>query len=376
MKVLILSVKAGAGHLRAAQAVEEALKTYHPEVEVRHEDSLEYTNAPFRKTFTDGYNMLAKNLPSIWGLMYESLEHKEEKSKAKWLIQAFDMLNSGPLRKMVAEYQPDAIVSTHFLPQEALSPKRVGKKLKARFHVVITDYDIHSMWVRSITDMYYVASDEMKYALETKKGPEAGIQVSGIPVMSDFSREYPDMREVRQRLGLHPDRRTVLLASGGFGYTPLDRIVPELLREIPDAQFLTVAGKNEKMKKAVEKACEEHKDRVFVYGFVNNFHDLMAASDFIITKAGGLTSSESLAMGKPMIIVKPLPGQEERNTSYLLEKGAALLGHTPSHLVYKAAKLLKNPDLLERMSNQARSVARSDAAKFVADAVVRDLKGD
>jgi processive 1,2-diacylglycerol beta-glucosyltransferase len=373
-KVLVLSVKAGAGHLRAALAVEEAFKKYHPDIEVKHIDALEYTNPAFRSTFSDGYNILAKNLPSIWGLMYESLEHKESDSKIKWLIQSFDQLNSGPLRKMVADYNPDAIVSTHFLPQEALSRKRVGRKLSARFHVVITDYDIHSMWVRNITDVYYVASDEMRYALDKKKSPDAEVRVTGIPVMSDFTHEYPSIEESRKLLGLNPDRPTVLLASGGFGYTPLDKIVPQLLNEIPNAQFLTVAGKNEKMKNSVETACAGFEDRVKVYGFVDNFHELMAASDFIITKAGGLTSSESLAMAKPMIIVKPLPGQEERNTSYLLEKGAAMLGHTPSHLVYKASKLIRHPEILQQMQKAASKIAKPDAAKKIVDAVVADLR--
>jgi processive 1,2-diacylglycerol beta-glucosyltransferase len=372
-RVLILSADAGAGHIRAAEAVEEAFRLYHPHVEVRHEDALRFTNATFRKTFTEGYNLLARDLPSVWGRLYEQLEEKNPDSRRKRLLETIEKLNAQPLVDFVQDYQPDAVVSTHFLPPDVLSRDNRGRPPGLRHHVVITDYNIHGLWLHNDIDVYHVGNDEMVFALKMKDLSGAKILESGIPVLKVFSDPFPEKKQIREGLGLDGDLHTVLLAAGGYGTVPLEKIVPELARDLPEANFLVVAGKNKKRQSLVEEVSSAYADRVKVFGFVNNFHELMAASDFIITKSGGLTTSECLAMGLPMIIVKPIPGQEERNAVYLMEAGAAKMGRTPSHVAFKTQKLIRNPDIIQKMTAAAKAIAKPHAAKTIADRVLEDL---
>lgn len=372
-KILILTVKAGAGHLRAAQAMEAIFRERYPEIEVKLVDCLEYTNAAFKSAYIDGYKLVAGNLPSLWGRMYESMEESSSEGYRKKLLGLFDKLNSQPLRKMVTDYKPDAILCTHFFPLEALSRRRIGKKIATQFHTILTDFDIHPMWIHSITDQYYVSSPEMVYALKSECKCPTPIQISGIPVFPEFSQKYPPKEEMRKKLNIDIGKPTILLAAGGYGLIPLEEIVPALAEEIKDAQFLIIAGKNKTLQGNLQKLAKPFGERVKILGFVNNIHEYMAACEFIITKSGGLTTSECLAMGLPMLIIKPIPGQEERNATFMLEKGAAVLAHTPLHLIYKTKQLLEDRDKLNRMSRAALECAKPNSAQEIADNIVKGL---
>ena len=369
-RVLILAVRAGAGHLRAAQALEAALRQGHPGVEVHNVDALEYTNPAFRKSFSSGYEKLAGNLPSVWKYIYDQMERKEVNSKTQRLTAMFDRLNARPLADLVADFDPDAIICSHYMPAEILGPRRRKGKLRAPLYVVLTDYDIHTMWVQPGVDRYFVATEEMAYALRTKGIGEASISVAGIPIMPVFSQRFPDRAAMRRKLGLRSDAPTALVAAGGFEGAHAGKIVAALAEAADDAQLLAFSGRHEKLKATMEKVAAQHPGKVVAYGFVDNMHELMAASDFAITKSGGLTSSECLAMGLPMVIFNPIPGQEERNADYLLERGAALRANSAAHLVYKARRLLTEPDLRQRMSAAARQTARPRAAASIVAEVV------
>ena len=371
-RILIVSVKAGAGHMRAAQAVEAAFREAHPEAEVRNIEALEFTNKAFQKSFTGVYNKLANDLPSIWGMIYRTMEEKRVRSKTKRLTTFFDRMNSSPLLAQLESYQPDAIVCTHYLPAELFAHRRLKGKLAARLYVVLTDYDIHTMWVQDGVDEYFVATGEMAYALEAKGVGSARVNVSGIPVMPEFSRKYPDKEAMRRKLGLMPEAQTVLVSAGAFGVTDVEGAVTELARVADGAQFVTIAGRNEALRKSLEHMAKEYEGRIAPFGFVTNMHEFMAASDFAVTKSGGLTSSECLAMGLPMVIWNPIPGQEERNADYLLENGAALRANSPAHLVFKVRRLLGDVGRLREMQAAARKIARPRAAFEIADRVMEN----
>ena len=373
-RVLIVSVKAGAGHLRAAEAVEAALREAHPGVEVRNVEALEHTSASFRKAYTRSYTELVAKAPSIWGMIYESLEKRSSDSKMKRLAGLFDRLNSRPLLKIVREFDPDIVVCTHYLPAELLGPRRRKGKLRSRVCVVLTDYDIHTMWIQRGVDHYFVATEGMAYALREKGIWDATVSVTGIPVMPVFSRiGRSGKAAMRRKLGLRADAPTVTVAAGGFGMSDVGKTVADLANAVGDVQLLAVAGRNEKLAKALAAAAESHPAKVVPFGFVTNMHELMAASDFMVTKCGGLTSSECLAVGLPMVIINPIPGQEERNADFLLESGVALRANSPAHLIFKVRKLLDDPALLGQMKHAARRVARPRAAFDIADAVVNNV---
>ena len=203
-RILVFSVKAGAGHLRAAQAVTHAIRERFPNVEVVSADALEYTNAAFRKGYTEGYETLVRNLPSVWERIYESLETKPADSNAKKLATLWSRLNTKHLLMFVENFKPDVIACTHFLPAEVLGAQRAKGKLRAPVYTILTDYDIHSMWIQEGVTGYFVASSEMAHALREKGIGTASVEVSGIPILPEFAREYPPRETTRQTLGLNP----------------------------------------------------------------------------------------------------------------------------------------------------------------------------
>lgn len=366
-RILVLSVKAGAGHLRAAQAVTHAIRERFPNVEVVSADALEYTNAAFRKGYTEGYETLVRNLPSVWERIYESLETKPADSNAKKLATLWSRLNTKHLLMFVENFKPDAIACTHFLPAEVLGAQRAKGKLRAPVYTILTDYDIHSMWIQEGVTGYFVASSEMAHALREKGIGTASVEVSGIPILPEFAREYPPRETTRQTLGLNPAQRTVLVAAGGFGMMSADDAVKLLAGHLPEAQFLAVAGRNAELEKRLKKLARAYKGRVKPFGFVDNMHELMAASDLAVSKSGGLTTSECLAMGLPMLVFNPIPGQEERNAIYLLEHGAGLWARTPAQMLFKVKALLDDPKRLADMQEAARRIARPRAAFDIAE---------
>ena len=366
-RILVLSVKAGAGHLRAAQAVTHAIRERFPNVEVVSADALEYTNAAFRKGYTEGYETLVRNLPSVWERIYESLETKPADSNAKKLATLWSRLNTKHLLMFVENFKPDVIACTHFLPAEVLGAQRAKGKLRAPVYTILTDYDIHSMWIQEGVTGYFVASSEMAHALREKGIGTASVEVSGIPILPEFAREYPPRETTRQTLGLNPAQRTVLVAAGGFGMMSADDAVKLLAGHLPEAQFLAVAGRNAELEKRLKKLARAYKGRVKPFGFVDNMHELMAASDVAVSKSGGLTTREGLAMGLPMLVFNPIPGQEERNAIYLLEHGAGLWARTPAQMLFKVKALLDDPKRLADMQEAARRIARPRAAFDIAE---------
>jgi len=372
-KVLIISAKAGAGHMRAAAALEEVFKESYPDVEVKNVDALEYANPAFRKTFSATYNILATDLPRLWAFMYETLEEKRPDAAMVRFVAAFDRVNGKGLIRLAREFAPDAIVGTHYLAAEVLARGRVEGTLKAPLNMVFTDYDIHTVLVQKGVDRFFVPTDEMAFVLADKGAGEAEILVHGIPLMPAFSREYPDRKTMREKLGLRTDARTVLLSAGGFGMLDAGDVVGKLADAVEDVQILPVAGKNETLKRALERAAKKHPGKIRPFGFVTNMHELMAASDVALAKSGGLTSSECLAMGLPMVVFKPIPGQEERNADYLLESGAALKANSTAHAVFKVKRLLSDRKLFARMQAAARAAARPRAAYDIVKDVMNTL---
>jgi processive 1,2-diacylglycerol beta-glucosyltransferase len=372
-KVLILSVKAGAGHLRAAAAIEQAFQETHPEVEARNVEALEYTNPAFQASFTGAYSKLASDLPSVWGIIYGQMEQKTSTSKSKKFAALVDRLNAAPIVRMVRRYAPDAVLCTHYLPAEILAPLRRKGKLAAPLFVALTDFDIHTMWIQEGVDRYFVATDEMAHALKESGIGSAHVSVTGIPIMPVFSQPHPAPRAMRLKLGLRPEPPTVLLSAGGFGLTRVDQTVAMLADAVDDVQLVALAGKNEKLEKSLRAVAASRPGKIVPMGFANNMHELMAASDFVVSKSGGLTSSECLAMGLPMVIFNPIPGQEERNADYLLENGVALRAHSAAHLVYKVRRLLTDSALLARMKSATRQIARPRAAFDIAETVLSGI---
>ncbi|HUQ08744.1 MAG TPA: glycosyltransferase [Steroidobacteraceae bacterium] len=365
-KLLILSVSAGAGHVRAAQAIEAAARG--SPVTATHLDLLALVPADFRKLYGQQYIKLVEKLPQLWAYLYSSTDRPSRDTLLGKLKRGAEKLNTRRLLAEIERLAPDAILCTHFLPAELLSRRRAkGVKLPPVW-VQVTDYDVHALWVHPHVDRYCVASEEVAFRLADRGVPPAKIAVTGIPVMPQFSATLDRARCARE-LGVSPDRFTVLMMAGGAGVGGLDQLAERLLRLPDDMQLIALAGRNDDLLTRLKKLAAAHPGRLHPLGFTTTVERVMTASDLVITKPGGLSVSECLAKGLPMLLVSPIPGQEERNADYLLEAGAAIKAVDAATLEFKLAGLLADRAAggtrLRVMSDAAHRVARPRAAADV-----------
>jgi processive 1,2-diacylglycerol beta-glucosyltransferase len=280
------------------------------------------------------------------------------------LKRAVEKLNTRRLFAEIERLRPDVILATHFLPAELLSRARArGRKLPPLW-VQVTDFDVHALWVHPHVDGYCVASDEVAFRLADRGVPRGNIHVTGIPVMPQFSASL-DRTVCARELGVAPDRFTVLMMAGGAGVGGLDELAARLLRLPADLQLVALAGRNESLLGKLQALALAHPGRLFPLGFTTTVERAMTASDLVVTKPGGLSVSECLAKGLPMLLVSPIPGQEERNADYLLEAGAAIKAVDAATLEFKLARLLSDPARLRAMGDAARRIARGGAAAAV-----------
>ena len=364
-KVLVLSASAGAGHTRAAQAVERAFHEMHAAREVRHVDTLEYTNKLFRRLYAKAYLDMVNKSPELLGWLYDYLD-KPWKNERRRL--ALDKLNTRPFVKMLRKYQPDIIVCTHFLPAEIVSWLKAKERIASRQAIVVTDMDVHAMWLCHHYEQYFVPLDETREHMLRLGIPAEKLTVSGIPIDPDFSAQK-DKREMRRKHNLREDVWTILVSAGGFGVGPIEHLYKSLLELKHPSQAVVICGRNEELKSRIDALCSKlpatSNVSIKAIGFTTEMDEYMAASDLLLGKPGGLTTSEALARGLVMVIVNPIPGQEERNSDHLLEEGAAIRCNNLPVLAYKIDKLLDDPARFAQMQAAARRLARPRAAQEI-----------
>lgn len=365
-RVLILSASAGAGHLRAAQAIERALAETGGAKEVRNVDMLDYTNPMFRNLYSKAYIEMVNKTPELLGWLYDHLDKPWKHARRRL---AFEKLNTRPFVKLLKSYRPEIAICTHPLPAEIISWLKSTEKLDTRQAIVVTDFDVHAMWLCRHYERYFVAIEETRVHLESLGVPASKISVSGIPIDPIFARPK-DKAEMRRKYGLKPDLTTILVSAGGFGVGPIDALMASLCGLEHPAQVVTICGRNEKLKARLDALATglpaDARVTLHPVGFTEAMDEYMAASDLLLGKAGGLTTSEALARGLALVIVNPIPGQEERNSDHLLEEGAAIRCNNPGALAYKVDRLLDDPARFAAMRANALRLARPRAAFDVA----------
>jgi processive 1,2-diacylglycerol beta-glucosyltransferase len=372
-KVLLLSASAGAGHIRAAEAVEKAFNQVQDadSREVRHIDVLNYTNKLFRHLYSKAYIDLVNKMPEVPGWFYDKLD-KPWKNERRRL--ALDKLNTRPFVKMLREYHPDLIVCTHFLPAEIVSWLKAKERLSSRQVIIVTDFDVHAMWLVHHYERYFVAVEEARVYLEALGIPAEKIAVTGIPIDPVFALKK-DKQEMRAKHGLAPDRTTILLSAGGFGVGSVDALVHALMPLQHRAQIVATCGRNDELKKRLKRLAARAKPDVTVilkpFGYTKEMDELMTASDLVLGKPGGLTTCEALAKGLVFVIVNPIPGQEERNSDHLLEGAVAIRCNNLPTLSYKLDRLLSDPDRFAAMQANSQRMGRPNAAKEIVEQLIR-----
>ena len=376
-KILILSVSAGAGHARAAEAIRTQANIDYPHETVVHVDVMQYATAAFRKVYTDFYMHLVNKAPSLWGYLYHYSNEAKHDSTLENLRRRLERWNAKALLGFIKEFQPDAIICTHFLPAEILSRLLARAELACPVWVQVTDFDLHRMWVHDGMRGYFAANQEVAFRMREYGIADDQIHVTGIPIMPAFN-QVLDRQICAKELGCDPHKTTVMLMSGGGGVGDMPSLARRLLNiAVEDIsqtfQLIVLTGKNQQAYQALDVMRAEFSDRLFPVGFTREVERLMVCADLIVTKPGGLTTSECLAMRLPRVVNAPRPGQEERNADYVLESGAAMKAVDDSALCFRIQQLLKEPKRLQHMREAAANIATPNAAKRVISTVMNSV---
>jgi processive 1,2-diacylglycerol beta-glucosyltransferase len=307
------------------------------------------------------------------------------------LRRAFPSNSRKKFTNLLKQFRPDAVLCTHYAPLETLSLLRqkavaVGcdrrtstasetatfteRRYRHPFIVsIVTDFEAHALWMDPCVDLYCVAAEETKARLVARGAAAENVVATGIPIAAKFSSK-PDSRTVRKTLGLRDDQPVLLVLSGGFGMGPVAEILAELDKVPQPLQSVVVTGRNDDLRRKL--ATQNRKHPTHALGFAMNMHELMAVADLILTKPGGLTSSEALALGKPLFILNPIPGQEAANSDFLLERGAAAKVNRVEDLPFRIEQLLGSKKLAG-MARAAKALGRPKAAADICREVLKRL---
>lgn len=371
-KILVLSVSAGSGHVRAAEALCAHAQKDFADLALRHRDLMTLVPAWFRKIYTDCYLKLASGLPEAWGWLYRKTDHEPTNSLSGRLRRLVQRLCAQKLFAEIDDFSPDAIICTHFLPAELLADASDRGSLNCPVWVVVTDFDLHQMWVHHGITGYFVANEELAYRLQAAGIAESRIVVTGIPVMPAFT---PTLARVHcsARFALDPQRTTVLMMGGGAGLGISKKLVAAILDIDPSLQLIVLTGRNRALFDELNSLACFCEARLAPVGFTDKVPELMACSDLVITKPGGLSTSECLVMGLPMLLVNPIPGQEERNAALLLQEGVAQRADDEATLLYRLRRLLTDAEILQSMRSRTPLLAQPHAAHLILQRVHRHL---
>jgi processive 1,2-diacylglycerol beta-glucosyltransferase len=390
MRVLIATVTAGGGHVAAAAALEEAWCALRPDDVVERVDLIKFFSPLHKKVYADGYVKLVERAPELWGMLFGKTDNPKVARRLGKLRRAFPSSSRRKFTSHLKQFRPDAVLCTHFAPLETLGMLRqkaaaavcdrrtsstsematlTERHYKPFVVSIVTDFEAHALWMDACVDLYCVAAEETKARLVARGATAEDAVATGIPIAAKFSSK-PDARVVRKTLGLRDDQPVLLVLSGGFGMGPVAEILAELDKVPQPFQTIVVTGRNEELRRKLASQTRKHPTHVL--GFSTNMHELMAVADLIITKPGGLTTSEALALGKPLFILNPIPGQEAANSDFLLERGAAAKVNRVEDLPFRIEKLLGSKKLAE-MAKAAKSLGRPQSATAVYQEVLKRL---
>jgi processive 1,2-diacylglycerol beta-glucosyltransferase len=350
LRVLVFSATFGNGHLRAAEAIIEGIRIKEPSAKIIHLDFGDFLNKRINAIINKLYSKIIQHIPKFWGRVYYKTAMVQPQSISQRFLSGLGRSN---FLKYINDFEPDFIVCTYPTVSSILARLRLEEILQVPVFTLITDYTVHSHWVHPGVDCYFVACVEVQESLLSWGINPRCIHVTGIPVSPRFEGKM-DRGHLISKLGLKPDLPTFLLMGGSYGILKsAKRICEKLADSLVPVQSIIVCGKNEKLYNSLEAVITQARNPMVRLGYVHNIEELMSVSDLIITKAGGLTVSEALTRHLPLVIFKPIPGQEEENAQFVQRIGAGHVAGTEAELEQLLNRFLSNPEDIVKMRERA-----------------------
>ena len=360
-KILVFYGSYGGGHLSAARSIKEYINSNYSDTDIYMIDCIEYINKVLNKVTTKSYSKMAKSGQWIWKKIYYGAENgvfSKINDKTQKML-------SIKLNKLIQDYNPDLIISTHPFSSHMCAVLKNKKKINTKIATVLTDYAPHKQW------LMYPAYEGMKENLLKRGIKENQIKVTGIPLSNRFLANY-NKEKILSDFNLSTKKRTILFFAGGeqgLGKDNIFKILKTIIEKFPNLQVIAISGKNKKMKKNFDKLVEKTNsdDTVKIIKYTNKVPELMSVSDLVITKPGGLTTTESLASGLPIIVINPIPGQEEENAEFLESKGVAVWIKKDDNIEDELYKILNSEEKLKSMKINARLLAKKNSTKDICE---------
>lgn len=371
-KILIFYGSYGGGHLSAAKSIRDYIEKNYSDSQVELVDCVEYVNKLFNKLTTKAYKDFSKNARWIWKHLY----YDSESGSLSRICNTINRLMAIKLNRLIQEFQPDLIISTHPFSSQMCAILKEKGKLNCKVATILTDYAPHNQWLvkSEFIDYYFVAQQGMVDDLVSRGVNKDKIHVTGIPLSSRFLQSY-NKQKILEDYGLTSDKNTILFFAGGefgFGKDKTFNRLKAIINNLPNLQVVAVAGRNAKMKERFDELVKTTRteSNVKILSFTNQVPELMSVSDLVITKPGGLTTTESLASGLPLIIIDPLPGQEEENAEFIENSGAGIWVKDSDNIETILLDIFNNPDKLESMKSKARLIAKKNSTQNIVETLL------
>lgn len=373
MRTLILSCNTGEGHNACAKAIQEYYELVGAECQIV--DSLAFISEEASKVLSKGHVFVYRNFSQMFDWGYEYAENHPQRFDPESLTYQFLARGAGDLTAYIEECGYDTVISTH--PFSALMLTEGIRKHGLCVHTgfVATDYTCAPGVKQSDLEAYFIPSDCLREEFVQQGVRAEKLVASGIPVRQVFY-EKMDRKEAKRLAQINPENRHIVMACGSMGCGPLEEMSEELARRLADDEELTVVcGTNQKLETTMQKLHKGSKN-VHVRGFEKNMPMLLDSADVYITKPGGLSTSEALAKGVPMVLINTVGGCENHNLQYVLERGAGVTGDSVEELVDACMSLLarEKQQAQERrpMPNAAKIIYETMERMYLKDEEVED----
>ncbi len=365
-RILLLYISVGSGHQQAADSIVNGITQLNPQIQALSVNSFNYINPLLERVVNSIYMGIIKATPEVWDYLYDNPKIVGKTAEVRKFV---NKVNSPGLIKLVEDFKPDVIVCTQAFPCGIIAAYKEKNNVNIPLIAVATDYIVHSYWIHNKVDIYIVPSEDTKKILIKSTVPEDKILPYGIPINPLFRLKY-DKERIFRELNLNPELPIVLIMGGSQGLGNLYRITMHLEKVNFPFQIIIITGTNGFLRKKLERKQRRFKKPTKVLSFVNNIYEFMEVASLIITKAGGLTVAESLSKGLPLLIINPIPGQEEKNTQFLLKEGVALRANNERHLCHIIKDLFEDSGKLAEMRTKAAALGKPNSSINIANLLI------